>query len=38
MATLIQEKVRQAVSILTEKDIDLWLIFVRETSVNSDPN
>jgi Xaa-Pro aminopeptidase len=37
MATLIQEKVQQAVSILEEKDIDLWLIFVRETSVNSDP-
>ncbi len=37
MTTLIQEKVQQAISILNEKDIDLWLIFVRETSVNSDP-
>jgi Xaa-Pro aminopeptidase len=37
MTTLIQEKVRQAIDILKEKDIDLWLIFVRETSVNSDP-
>ena len=37
MTTLIQEKVQQAIDILKEKDIDLWLIFVRETSVNSDP-
>jgi Xaa-Pro aminopeptidase len=37
MTTLIQEKVQQAISILNEKDIDLWLIFVRETSMNSDP-
>ncbi len=37
MTTLIQEKVQQAISILNEKEIDLWLIFVRETSVNSDP-
>ena len=37
MTTLIQEKVKQAIDILNEKEIDLWLIFVRETSVNSDP-
>jgi len=37
MTTLIQEKVKQAIHILNEKEIDLWLIFVRETSVNSDP-
>lgn len=37
MKTLIQEKVQQAINILKEKNIDLWLIFVRETSVNSDP-
>lgn len=37
MTTLVQEKVQQAIQILNEKDIDLWLIFVRETSVNSDP-
>jgi Xaa-Pro aminopeptidase len=37
MATLIQEKVQQAIGILAEKNIDLWLIFVRETSVNPDP-
>jgi Xaa-Pro aminopeptidase len=37
MKTLTQEKVQQAINILKEKNIDLWLIFVRETSVNSDP-
>ena len=37
MTTLIQEKVQQAIGILVEKNIDLWLTFVRETSVNPDP-
>ncbi len=37
MNSLIQEKIEQAITILHEKDIDLWLTFVRETSVNSDP-
>ncbi|MCG2788027.1 MAG: Xaa-Pro peptidase family protein [Anaerolineae bacterium] len=35
--TLIQEKVSQAIDILKEKEIDLWLTFVRETSGVRDP-
>ncbi|MBI5294898.1 MAG: M24 family metallopeptidase [Chloroflexi bacterium] len=30
--TLIQEKVKQAIDILRQQEIDLWLTFVRETS------
>lgn len=37
MKTLIQEKVAQIQPILAEFDLDLWLTFVRETSVNPDP-
>lgn len=35
--TLIREKIEQAVGILNEFDLDLWLTFVRETSMQSDP-
>jgi len=35
--TLIQEKSQQAIGILKEQDIDMWLTFVRETSGVRDP-
>jgi Xaa-Pro aminopeptidase len=35
--TIIQEKVDQAIEILKEKETDMWLTFVRETSGVRDP-
>jgi Xaa-Pro aminopeptidase len=37
MMSLIQEKVNQAIQILAEKQTDMWLTFVRETSGVRDP-
>jgi Xaa-Pro aminopeptidase len=36
-AKIIKEKVQQAVNILKELDIDLWLTFVRESTTTIDP-
>jgi len=35
--SLIKEKIDQAVKILNEKDVDMWLTFVRESSTTTDP-
>lgn len=37
MSELIVQKVKQAQEILKREQVDLWLIFVRESEVNHDP-
>ncbi|MEP0862727.1 MAG: aminopeptidase P family protein [Ignavibacterium sp.] len=34
---IIKEKIQQAIEILNEKKIDMWITFVRETKVTKDP-
>jgi len=34
---IMQEKIDQAVEILNEKNIDMWMTFVRESSIITDP-
>ncbi len=35
---IVKDKIEQAADILNELDIDLWLIFVRETDMMADPS
>jgi len=37
IAEIVNEKIDQAVGLLEAKDIDLWITFVRETSLTKDP-
>ncbi|MEW5806841.1 MAG: Xaa-Pro peptidase family protein [Acidobacteriota bacterium] len=34
---MYKEKIQQAIGILREKDVDMWLIFLRESETNHDP-
>ncbi len=34
---IMKEKIKQAIKILDEKDIDLWMIFARESAIMQDP-
>jgi Xaa-Pro aminopeptidase len=34
---ILKEKIQQAIEILKEKDIDMWLTFVRESAITADP-
>jgi Xaa-Pro aminopeptidase len=36
-AQLLKEKIEQAVKILNEKNVDMWLTFVRESSITVEP-
>jgi Xaa-Pro aminopeptidase len=35
--TIIKEKINQAIEILNEKNIDMWITFVRESTIIHDP-
>jgi Xaa-Pro aminopeptidase len=37
MSSLIIDKVQQAIKILNEQNVDLWLTYVRETKLGNDP-
>src|SRR5674476_640959 len=37
MSNIIKEKILQAVNILKEKNIDMWITFVRESAYSKDP-